>query len=164
MYAICLSVLHAPSQGDLLFWCLRCLSSVQFTLSIVCVSCMLPLPRRICTYICVVNMVPTPAQPPGPGQEVGDFPSSWPGHLLPRYSLTHSLTHCLSNMFPLGAWLPPCQEPLGPPSIGWGELGRNEGRNRGRRLCWERSQGHGPVIQLQTPSFMKKSLFPKPGL
>lgn len=106
MPSVCQCSIH-PVRGYLLFLVPAMPVPVQLTPSIVYVSVFM----RVTTaqthmHICVVNMVPTSAQRPGPAQETGDFPSLWTGHPYPG---SHSLTASVSpgNMLPLGACLPP---------------------------------------------------------
>ena len=114
--ALSVSALVTPSWGIYYSWCVRWRSPVQFTPCIVYVCvCTRVTTAQTHMHTHVVNMVPTPAQPPGPAQEMGDFPSSRPSHPLPGFSLTPCLsitrkrapTKCLAPIVPASSVLCP---------------------------------------------------------
>lgn len=156
MPSVCQCSVH-PVRGYLLFLVPGIPVPVQLTPSIVYVSVsMCVTTAQTHMHICVVNTVPTPAQPPGPAQETGGFPSLWPGH---PYLGSHSLTASLSpgNMLPLGACLPPAASGSSCYWVGMGGGAKGEG-------CTGTGVRALTCHPATNPSFMRKSLLPKPEL
>lgn len=135
LHAICLSVLHSPSQGLSIIpgACDACPSPAYSQHCVCeCFHACYHCPDAYAHMCCQHGTHFSPASRASPRD--GGLSLLVDGPSLPRLSLTHCLsitrkhapTRCLPPSCSLGILLP---------------LGRNGGRGRGRGVCWDRSQG-----------------------